>query len=101
MFHIYEGPTTLRGDRFVVISDEEWRALPAEEQVRYQQRQGGFRTALDAVIQMLDASERSRVKDEETCKVIEQTIPANSRREMRFQNTERSGPQFATAKSAY
>lgn len=53
MYHVYEHP-----DRLTVLSDDDWRDLPAEQRERYTLRRGGFRTALDAVLAMLDLAAR-------------------------------------------
>jgi len=97
MFHVYEGPSTLQSDRFIVISDEEWVTLPTEEQVRYRQRQGGFRTALDAVIHMLDAREHGRVKEGETGQAAERNRLAFSDQEMPLSTIDRAIVQLVTA----
>ncbi|MFO0799787.1 MAG: hypothetical protein U0804_20130 [Gemmataceae bacterium] len=56
MYHVYETPTA--ADRLAVLSDDDWRNLPAEQRQNYTLRRGGFRTALDAVLAMLDLAAR-------------------------------------------
>ena len=101
MFHVYEGPSTLPGDRFVVISDEDWGTLPTDEQVRYQQRQGGFRTALDAVIHMLDASDRGRVIAGDSGQVAERSKPVFSEQDMPFHSFGRASTPIVITQAVY
>ncbi|QDU18188.1 hypothetical protein [Urbifossiella limnaea] len=56
MYHVFEHPTA--ADRLAVLSDDDWRNLSAEQRTGYTLRRGGFRTALDAVLAMLDLAAR-------------------------------------------
>lgn len=53
MYHVYERFTDPT-DRLAVLSDGDWEQLTAQQRAGYRLRAGGFRTGLDAVVQLVE-----------------------------------------------
>ena len=53
MYHVYE-QVTEPTDRLAVLSDRDWEELTTQQRAGYRLRAGGFRTGLEAVVQLIE-----------------------------------------------